>query len=354
MEIPLQITAILLALVVVSSSSSFIACTNAEVIELQVTPDVVVQGEQLSISGLAAPYEAVWLDTSFVLSIPVSAGTYSREFNDIYFPAGNKSFSVTASGIEDIRLELYPIFGTKFEYPLEGPLQATGGVATISISFPVTIEGVTINIAGEKDVLVYGRAVAGATSVTVESAMSISVTADSEGHFALNLSTTGVPVGDYQVSADGFLKTVQVIAPPALFDTGSGTYPSVSGVHTGSITPSTTVTVSSLYTYPCPGTGGHSEYAAFTYPNGTAIAEAYWDGYVGDWQTLAFNRSFSLYANETYHYTIHTGSYPQIIHARSFNATGGVITCTEFVTASGTVYYDWIPALSLIGTNTQS
>jgi hypothetical protein len=43
----------------------------------------------------------------------------------------------------------------------------------------------------------------------------------------------------------------------------------------------------------------------------------------------------AFYANETYNYTIRTGSYPQIIHEPSWNATGGVITCEEFVDANG-------------------
>jgi hypothetical protein len=68
----------------------------------------------------------------------------------------------------------------------------------------------------------------------------------------------------------------------------------------------------------------------------------------GDWHDLAFNNSFTLYANENYNYTIVTGSYPQIIHASSHNATGGVITCTEFVDINGKRYEEgWIPAIRL-------
>lgn len=50
---------------------------------------------------------------------------------------------------------------------------------------------------------------------------------------------------------------------------------------------------------------------------------------------------------ETYNYTIRTGSYPQIIHEPSFNATGGIITCTSFEDANGKVHTDWIPAIRL-------
>jgi hypothetical protein len=68
-------------------------------------------------------------------------------------------------------------------------------------------------------------------------------------------------------------------------------------------------------------------------------------GYNGDWHNLSFNNTFTLYANATYNYTIQTGSYPQIIHEQSWNATGGVITCEEFVDVNGKRHGDWIPAI---------
>jgi hypothetical protein len=134
-----------------------------------------------------------------------------------------------------------------------------------------------------------------------------------------------------------------------LFDTAASAnpYPSISGTHNGTIIPSRTLTITEIYTYPCPGTGGHTEYAAISYPYGTVLAEARWNGYTGDWHNLSFNNSFTLYANETYNYTIVTGSYPQIIHAPSWNATGGVITCTKFTDANGNTHENWIPAIRL-------
>jgi len=136
--------------------------------------------------------------------------------------------------------------------------------------------------------------------------------------------------------------------PLRFFDTGEGTYPSISGTFNGTITPSIeVVNITTLYTYPCPGTGGHTEYAVISYSNGTVIAEAYWNGYTGDWHNLTFNNSFTLYGNQTYNYTIHTGSYPQIIHQHEYNATGGVITCEEFVDVNGKRHEGWIPAIRL-------
>jgi hypothetical protein len=50
-------------------------------------------------------------------------------------------------------------------------------------------------------------------------------------------------------------------------------------------------------------------------------------------------------ANETYDYTIRTGSYPQIIHAANKTVAGGTITCDTFVDTNGNMYTDWIPAI---------
>ena len=142
------------------------------------------------------------------------------------------------------------------------------------------------------------------------------------------------------------IKVKGVPAEPPIFDTGPGTYPSNSGTFAGTIQPSRDLTVSTLYTYPCSGTGGHTEYVTI-WNSGDWNVTATWGGYTGDWHNITFNEPFILYANETYNYTIVTGSYPQIIHASSYNATGGVITCDEFVDANGKRHDGWIPAILL-------
>ena len=133
----------------------------------------------------------------------------------------------------------------------------------------------------------------------------------------------------------------------AVFDTGTSAnpYPSIMGNHTGTIKPNHTVIATKLYTYPCEETGGHTEYAEIW--NATWNATASWEGYAGDWHNITFDKTVVLLAGESYNYTIHAGSYPQIIHESSFNATGGEITCTKFTDANGKVYYDWIPAIRL-------
>ena len=117
-------------------------------------------------------------------------------------------------------------------------------------------------------------------------------------------------------------------------------------MHNGTIKPNQTITVNKLYRYPCVGTGGLSEYVKIGNASGT-IAEESWTRYQGDWHYIIFPESFTLIANETYNYTIRTGSYPQIIHAKSKDVTGGTINCTEFIDANGNFYHDWIPAVRL-------
>ncbi|MGC9444406.1 MAG: hypothetical protein ACP5E9_05695 [Candidatus Methanospirareceae archaeon] len=140
---------------------------------------------------------------------------------------------------------------------------------------------------------------------------------------------------------------VMKLSPRSTFDTGPGTYPSIAGIHNGTIIPEWNLSVDKLYTYFCPGTGGHTEYLRIWNNTGWNVS-ATWVGYDGgDWHNLTFNNSFTLYANQTYSYTIRTCSYPQIIHAQSFNATGGVITCTSFVDINGKQHEGWIPAIRL-------
>lgn len=140
--------------------------------------------------------------------------------------------------------------------------------------------------------------------------------------------------------------TTEVPYPFAL-DTGASEnpYPSIFGTHNGTIKPNQTINVSRLYTYPCSGTGGHTEYVKIW--NSTWEVEARWEGYKGDWHNITFNESFKLVENENYNYTIRTGSYPQIIHVDEFNATGGEITCKRFTDANGKIYTNWIPAIRL-------
>lgn len=131
------------------------------------------------------------------------------------------------------------------------------------------------------------------------------------------------------------------------FDTGTGSYPSIMGTHNGTLKLNQSINMSKMYTYPSPGTGGHSEYVRIWNLSGWSI-EAAWSGYSGDWHNITLSmQPFTLEAGE-YNYTIRTGSYPQIIHKQNHTTPdGSIITSTEFIDANGRRYNDWIPAIRL-------
>ncbi len=105
--------------------------------------------------------------------------------------------------------------------------------------------------------------------------------------------------------------------------------------------------ISKVYTYPSPGTGGHTEKIAFLYQNGTEIGNASWSGYKGDWHNISFDEPVKLEGNEIYKYMIKTGSYPQIIHKQNLSNSDGIITCSEFTDANSKKYNNGIPAFKL-------
>jgi len=132
------------------------------------------------------------------------------------------------------------------------------------------------------------------------------------------------------------------------FDTGKGTYPSISGTHYGTIIPSRNITVNRIYSYPCAGTGGHIEYVKIWNETTGECAVAEWNGYhVADYHNLTFNTTLTLEEGVIYNYIIETGSYPQIIHAPYKELNEGNITCTSFRDANGKEYSNWIPAFRL-------
>jgi hypothetical protein len=141
-------------------------------------------------------------------------------------------------------------------------------------------------------------------------------------------------------------RVFEEVEPGTSFETGEGTYPSIFGVHEGTITPIHSVIADKMHTYPCKGAGGHSDYIRI-YNESRTIAEGHWNGYIGDYHNISFDTTFILEAGKKYNYTIRTGSYPQIHHTDRLETYDGVIECTQFVDANGKSHDDWIPAIRL-------
>ena len=196
------------------------------------------------------------------------------------------------------------------------------------------------------------------TDISITKFENISVTASTKASVEIEQNVTNYTVSidydgdgetDEEKSPDVNETIVVTPTEENIFDTGKpvNPYPSISGMHNGTIKPNQTITVNKLYTYSCIGTGGHTEYAMIWNKTIGECAVAEWNGYIGDYHNISFNKTLTLEEGVIYNYTIRTGSYPQIIHESPFNATGGEITCTKFTDANGKEYNDWIPAIKL-------
>ncbi len=153
---------------------------------------------------------------------------------------------------------------------------------------------------------------------------------------------------------DGGLFDFNITLAPTtalVFDTGvsANPYPSIFGTHNGTITPVQNITINRMYTYPCTGTGGHTEYVRIWNDSEDVNGEGNWGGYQGDYHNITISSVITLVKGYEYNYTIRTGSYPQIIHASQEHKAkeGGNITCTKFTDANGKTYGGWIPAIRL-------
>ena len=203
-----------------------VTTSGASVTGLNVNPQIVVQDETLSISGKASPNEEVWVGSSFEISLPISDGRYNEEFKGINFPEGEKKISVRAENIENVQMSISPFTATCdgetikvtlwpiIPIPLiKRPLKIINGVVTLSFSFPMTISGTKIDIPpGKRDIEISGDAADGATSVNLNVATSIKVTADSNGDFSLCIDTEGVPPGEFLIIAGEIERTVEVVS----------------------------------------------------------------------------------------------------------------------------------------------
>ena len=204
----------------------------------------------------------------------------------------------------------------------------------------------TINIASSPSgaaIELDGASTSYTTNVTIPDVSpgthTIKLTLDGYQDWSTNLSVTAGGISEVHATLTP--------TPQIKFDTGSGTYPSILGTHNGTFTPTQTITVSKLYTYPCAGTGGHSEHVIFWNVSRT-VAEGSWAGYQeADWSYINFSVPFKLAANEQYNFSIRTGSYPQVIHSPTLSNANGTMNCTEFVDANGRTYNNWIPAIRL-------
>jgi len=294
-----------------------------------------------------------------VAILMVRAGLTAELSTDSVVQGGNFMVNGTARGVKNVDIVVVAPKGSNGSMicPTGTPLQA--GTNIYYAVVPVTAEGAftkKICVGTDVDTGSYlvvvlskgrdGGYAQGHDNNLTEALADYNLTGKTQAQILAILEDATVGAAG---SDDLMWKGDITVSNESYIDTGlpENPYPSISGIHNGTIIPSHDINVSKLYTYPCEGTGGHTEYIRIYNESGT-IAEANWTGYKGDWHNITFNRPVVLLANRTYSYTIRTGSYPQIIHRQNHTTLdGSLITCTKFTDANGRVYYDWIPAIRL-------
>lgn len=214
--------------------SCFFTVANGEVKELNV-PEEVLQGNEVTISGLATPNEAVWIGSSFTVSLPVSSdGGYNHEFRGINFPEGEKKVTIRAERIKNMKVVIsgievicdennVSVIRKMLGIPvtlMKSPSVIKNGVAILSLSLPREVPGVPvpIDLKGEQDIKISGDAADDTTSVNLDFKMALKVIADTNGAFQEKLSTSGVPVGEFRITAgekSANLRIVSELTPVA-------------------------------------------------------------------------------------------------------------------------------------------
>ena len=232
------------------------------------------------------------------------------------------------------------------------------GTGTISISFDPVVVHVTSITSGPYSTVVDWNANNTAGTVIISAWNIDGVSGDfifanvtflavGTGSTPLNLTVTTLK-DIYYETIPARTKNGSFSFKSTLFDTGTGTYPSIAGTHYGCFTPKRDITVRHIYTYPCAGTGGYSESIIFRdYETGKIEIDVSCDGYQDDYHNITISPPVELLKDRVYNYTIRTGSYPQVIHQTELETDDGIITCTKFTDLNRRCYNDRIPAITL-------
>jgi hypothetical protein len=256
-----------------------------------------------------------------------------------------KDCTIDTAGSDDLLVE--------FPFVVETPYVEFNPIESVTIGEPLELTGITNR---EPETVIVISTCAGPMDFPAVMTQVEWSTSD-QGIFTATIDTTYALPGTYTFEADDGdghtdKATVELLPAVSTFDTGVGTYPSIFGTHNGTIIPARDLNVSTLYTYPGPGTGGHTKSIAL-YEHKIPVAYGTWSGYTGEWYNVTIHNVSGapyvmLLEDHEYNYTLRTGSYPQIIHRQNHTTLdGSLITCTEFIDANGRRYSNWIPAIRL-------
>lgn len=170
----------------------------------EVSPANPNPGDTITLEGIASPGQEVSLGSSFSLNLPVSAGRYEYA-TEVTIPQKPNRITVTARDVEDFNA------GVKMGIWITKSFPASSGTARISQRDVPP---------GRYDLKMFGNALPGSTDIPVSVEAETEVKADSQGRYALDIDTSGIPAGEYKIEAAGETKTIQIGAPPLASSSG--------------------------------------------------------------------------------------------------------------------------------------
>ncbi len=164
----------------------------AKVTELKISPLNPAVGDTVKVTGKASPGESLTAHVSLYQRAPVSGGRYRLAVNGIKVPSGMSSFTIQASGVKNLRVQVGPF---------SKEVQASrGGIATITATH---VPPLTYDVGIEGDAR-------SRSSVALTISASRTFTAGSDRKFKFEVDTSSMPAGKYTVSVGNKVRIVQL------------------------------------------------------------------------------------------------------------------------------------------------
>ena len=177
------------------------ASVYASVEYVKITPENPVQGDVVSITVKASPFEEVQVTVLFSKTLEASGGEYTWRLNGVRIPSTPNTFEVRAENVRNLHVavKVLLIWVTK-------SVDAKGGVASMSQSdIPV----------GTYDVVIYGEALDKASKVTITVTASTTIKMNRNGLYTYSLDTSNIPAGTFTVRVGEVEKTITLSKPRA-------------------------------------------------------------------------------------------------------------------------------------------
>jgi PKD domain len=180
----------------------------------KMTPTDLRVGDTLKITGTASPDAGVPFSVSHDMKLPVLNGRYKLELNNLPVPEWNKNlFTVRAEGVKNLKIsDEVSILGIPYSLHLDVNANR-GGIATVVQRDPPFLDKLFYN----NNIVIEGDALKGKSSVQLEVKVDETLTADSNGKFALDYDTSALPPGEYVLKIGNKARAVELkpkLKPP--------------------------------------------------------------------------------------------------------------------------------------------